>query len=33
VRCENDLVEPVADEHALDLEQAGGDAQAHGGCC
>ncbi len=30
VRRENDLVEPVADEHALDLEQAGGDAETHG---
>ncbi len=30
VRRENDLVEPVTDEHALDLEQAGGDAEAHG---
>jgi hypothetical protein len=30
VHRENDLVESVTDEDALDLEQAGGDAEAHG---
>jgi hypothetical protein len=29
VRGEDDLVEPVADEHALDLEEAADDAEAH----
>ena len=30
VRREDDLVEPVPHEHALDLQQAGDDAEAHG---
>jgi hypothetical protein len=27
---EDDLVEPVAHEYALDLQEAGGDAKTHG---
>jgi hypothetical protein len=33
VHRENHLVEPVADKHTLDLQQSGGDAEAHGEEC